>query len=74
MGIVIRINHWAIHLMLFKGPVKYASNLHFRMSVKVFIENCAVSSGLGKKVLSGAINQTTPKTERGTKDALIMKE
>lgn len=58
MWIVIRINHWAIHAMLFKGPIRYASNLHFRISIKVFIENCAVSSGLKKffEGQSGAIN------------------
>lgn len=45
MWIVIRINHWAIHLMLLKGLIKYESNFHFRILIKIFIENCAVSSG-----------------------------
>lgn len=72
MWIVIRINHWAIHLMLFKGLIKYASNLHFRILIKVFIENCAVSSGF-KTFLRDRVELETnlaPKMEKG---ALIMK-
>lgn len=56
--------------MPFKGPIKYASNLHFRISIKVFIENYAASSGLKKKKKFEGYKPNYPKTE---KDTLIMK-
>lgn len=64
--IVIRINHWAIHLMLFKGLIKYVSNFHFRILIKVFIENCAASSGF-KTFLRGGVgleSNLTPKWKK----------
>lgn len=74
MWIVIRINHWAIHLMPFKGPITYASNLHFRISIKVFIENYAASSSFKKKKFEGYKPNYPQNGERYTDNESVFKK
>lgn len=58
--------------MLFKGLIKYVSNFHFRILIKVFIENCAASSAFKNFLRDGVELETNlaPQMEKG---ALIMK-